>query len=377
VPLTSWQREEGRRARAFVAREILPFACTWDAAEAIPRDVIDKIGAAGYLGALAPRSHGGTDLDPLSFGVLCEQFGYGCASARSLLTAHGMVVVAIRRWGDARTQEEWLPRLASGAAIAAFALSEPGAGSDAGAMETLAERGSVEYRLRGHKTWASFGQIADVFLVFARSSDGVGAFLVEALSPGVTVAPVQGMTGCRASMLADLQMHDARPAALVGRSGMGWSGVAATALDLGRYSVAWGCVGLARACLDAAAAHAARRRQFGRPLRDFQLIQEMLTNMTTGFEASRLLCAEAGRLRTSGDPDSIAATHVAKYFASRAASRIATDAVQIHGALGLTRRAAVERHWRDAKVMEIIEGSTQIHQTLIAAAPVRDWLEMP
>jgi hypothetical protein len=176
------------------------------------------------------------------------------------------------------------------------------------------------------------------------------------------------MLGARGSMLAELHMEGCRVPSenLVGREGAGFAYVASTALDLGRYTVAWGCVGIGQACLDASLAYAAERRQFGAHLREHQLIQRMLTDMITQVRAARLLCHQAGALRAAGDPRSVTETSIAKYFASTVASRAAADAVQIQGALGCSAESPVQRYLRDAKIMEIIEGSTQMQQITIA-----------
>jgi glutaryl-CoA dehydrogenase (non-decarboxylating) len=368
IELTTAQQEYQQAARDFVAREIVPRAEGYDEAEQFPPDLIGRIATAGYLGGNAPAEYGGLALDAISFGLLCEEFGRGCASARSLLTVHSMVLLSLLRWGSLAQKAAWLERLATGTVVAAFALSEPEAGSDATAIETTAVRHNDAYRLNGRKKWITFGQIAGLFLLFAKVEGQMSAFLVEKDSPGLTIAPIQGLAGCRASMLAELSLDDCRIPAenIVGRPGFGWPYVGAMALDHGRYTVACGCVGLAQACLEASISYAGQRQQFNVPLADHQLIQQMITNMATHIEAARLLCYKAGYLRQEGDPGAILATSMAKYFAATTASQAAADAVQIHGANGFTRAYPVQRHWRDAKVMELIEGSTQIQQVLIA-----------
>jgi glutaryl-CoA dehydrogenase (non-decarboxylating) len=356
--------------RAFVSSEITPFAETFDREQRLPAELIHKLARRGYLGALVPASFQGEPLDFLSFGILNEELGRGCSSTRSLITVHSMVCQALTRWGSREQQTRWLPALARGEAIGAFALSEPAVGSDAGAMQTTATAAGDGYRLQGRKRWVSFGQIADVFLVFARVSAQPCAFVVPRSAPGLTVTPIRDLLGTRASLLAELTLEDCHVSRehLVGAPGFGLAAVATAALDIGRYSVAWGCVGIAQACLEACLAHSEARVQGGVPLRNHQLIRQMLTDMITNTEAARLLCEKAGRLKDEGDPDTLFATLLAKYFASTAAARIASDAVQLHGASGCTPRHSVERMFRDAKIMEIIEGSTQIQQIEIAGA---------
>jgi hypothetical protein len=304
----------------------------------------------------------------LSFGLLNEAIGRGCASLRSLLTVHGMVCRALVRWGTREQQTHWLPRLADGRNIAAFALTEPERGSDVADLQTRARAVDEDFVLDGRKRWITFGARADLFLVFAATETGPLALLVERERPGLEITPLNDMLGTRAAMLAELHFRDCRVprANLVGRPGFGIAAVALSALELGRYSVAWGCVGILHACRDAAYRYAAQRRQFGSPLRDHQLIRRMLTNMAVDLKAARMLAQNAGRMLDQRDPAATREVLAAKYFASRAALRAAEDAVQIHGAVGCGPESPVSRHWRDAKIMEIIEGSTQMQQLMIA-----------
>lgn len=363
------QQEEARKAfRSFALEEIIPRANCYDREEYTPRELIGSAAHHGYLGACVPRSYGGQEMDMVTFGLLNEEIGRGCSSVRSLLTVHSMVSHAILKWGNQQQKQDWLPRLGAGECIGAFALSEPGAGSDASTIGTTARLSRETYYLTGTKKWITYGQIADVFLLFARDEGGISAFLVERDAPGLEIRPLRGMLGTRASMLAELRLNECcvpRTNRLGGR-GFGLAGVATSALDIGRYSVACGCVGLAQACLDDSLAYTRQRQQFGRLLQDFQLIQQMLTNMITHIKAARLLCYRAGYLKDQGSPDTIPETWVAKYFASTTAFKAANDAVQIHGAYGCSPDASVQRYLRDAKIMEIIEGSTQIQQVTIA-----------
>ena len=368
IELTPKQRESREAFRAFADQEIVPHADQYDESEQIPSDLIEKLARQGYLGAVLPERSGGMGLDMITCGLLNEEVGRACSSVRSLLTVHGMVSLVLQRWGSAEQKEMLLPQLASGARIAAFGLTEADVGSDARSVETTATPSGESYLLNGQKKWITFGQIADVFLIFAQSEGKPSAFLVERTTPGLVINPIRGMLGVRGSMLAELRLDDCRIPRrnLVGQVNFGFSHVAATALDYGRYSVAWGCVGIGQACVEACLQYTNVRRQFGAYLREHQLIQQLLTEMITNVKAARLLCCQAGYLKDTGDLRAITETSIAKYFASRTAFKAANDAVQIHGANGCSRDYKVQRYLRDAKIMEIIEGSTQMQQINIA-----------
>ena len=359
-------QEAARREFAvWVEREVVPCAGTWDREGRTPRPVIERMAEAGYLGAAVPPEYGGTGMDAVTFGLLNEELGRGCSSVRSLVTVHSMVCHALVRWGGAAQKQAWLPRLARGELIGAFGLSEPNAGSDAGAIETTADPDGDGYLLRGRKKWITYGQVADVLLCFAKAEGKPVALLVDLRAPGVTVAPLE-VSGTRASMLAEIAFDDVRVPKENRLAGPGFGlAVALSALELGRYSVACGCVGIVRACLDAAAAYAAGRVQGGGAIAEHQLVQAMLADMATDWRAARLLCLHAGWLRDQRDAEAGREVFHAKYFASTAATRAALAAVQIHGAAGLTDAYPVERYLRDSRVMEIIEGSTQIQQVTI------------
>lgn len=368
IELTPRQKDAQTAFRAFADQEILPHADRFDRKESIPAELIDKMARKGYLSTILPQENGGLGLDMVTFGLLNEEIGRACSSTRSLLTVHGMVSYAILRWGSQQQKESWLPRLATGEVIAAFALTEPNVGSDAKSIETTAEQRDAVYVLNGQKKWITCGQIADLFLVFAQCAGKPSAFLVERNSPGLTTKPIQGLLGTRASMVAQVHLDDCRVRQenLIGGLGFGFSAVALSALDLGRYSVAWGCVGIGQACLEACLEYTRKRKQFGKPLQDHQLIQQMIANMVTNVRAARLLCYYAGYLKDIGDPGSTMETLVAKYFASTMAPKVASDAVQIHGGNGCGGEYPVQRYLRDSKVMEIIEGSNQMQQILIS-----------
>ncbi len=368
IELTSEQSADKAAFRAFVDEEIFHHADQFDRDESIPPALIRKIGKQGFLGLNLPVQHGGAGKDMITLGLLHEEVGRACSSVRSLLTVHGMVAQSVLRWGSGLLKERWLRRLARGEVIGAYGLTEPNVGSDAQSVETQAEQVRDFYVLNGRKKWISFGQIADVFLIFARCQGKPAAFLVERETPGLSVEPIFGMLGTRAAMLAELYLRDCRipPENLIGREGFGFTHVLPATLDFGRYSVAWGCVGIAQACLDACIKYAGERKQFGSYLKDHQLIRQMLTDMIANIKAARLLCYQAGYYKDAGDPRTLTETLIAKYFASTMATRVASNAVQIHGAHGCSSESSVQRYLRDAKVMEIIEGSTQLLEVSIA-----------
>ncbi|MBU7586539.1 MAG: acyl-CoA dehydrogenase family protein [Nostoc sp. TH1S01] len=375
IELTPQQKNYQAEFKAFADEEILPHAGEWDKKEFTPPELIKKIAQRGFLGAVLPQEYGGEGMDMISYGILNEEIGRGCSSVRSLLTVHNMVSQAICKWGSKFQKDYWLPKLATGEIIGAFALSEPNVGSDAKSVETTATFTGNAYILNGRKKWITYGQIADLFLVFAKCEGKPTAFLVEKNNPGLSVKPMSGILGTRASMVAELQFNNCEVSEenLVGKLGFGFAYIAASALDYGRYSVACGCVGIAQACLEACIKYTSDRKQFDVYLKEHQLIRQKITQMIANIKAARLLCYQAGYLKDINHPNSIIQTSIAKYFASTAATKIANDAVQIHGGNGCSSEYPVERYLRDSKIMEIIEGSTQIQEITIAESGYQDY----
>lgn len=368
LELTPQQKAAQAAFKAFADEEIAPYADRFYREECIPPELIKKMVQRGYWAATLPQTFGGSGMDMLTYGLLTEEIGRGSADVRNLIGVQGMVSSAILKWGSKEQKERWLPRMASGETVAAFALTEPEVGSDAKSLETTATLAGDYFVLNGRKKWISFGQNAGLFLVFAQCEGRVTAFLVERTSPGFTTKPITDLFGLRASMLAELYFDECRipKENLVGRIGFGLSYVAAYGLSHGRYSTAWGCVGLAQACLEACIQYTSERKQFGVYLKEHQLIQQMIAKMIANVTAARLLCCRAGYLLDSSDQEAVMAISIAKYFASTIAFKAAGDAVQIHGANGCGPDYPVQRYLRDAKVLEIVEGSTQIQELLIA-----------
>lgn len=366
--LTSEHEKLRQAFREFAEQQIKPHAQEYDRQEQLPAALIQKLADQNFFGASLPIDWGGSGLDAISYGLLHEEIGKACSSVRSLLTVHQMVAHAILKWGSDEQRSHWLPSLAQGQTIAAFALSESNVGSDAEHVETTATLAGDRYVLNGLKKWITGGQLAGLFLVFANCEGKPTAFLVKKDSPSLVIEPVSGVLGMRASMLATLALKDCSVPQdnILGKPGFGFSHVATAALQEGRYSVAWGCVGIAQACLEACLQYTSERKQFGSLLKDHQLIRRMISDMITNVKAARLLCLQAGSAKEQGAQHAFVDTMTAKYFAARVAAQSATDAVQIHGANGCSDDYPVARYFRDAKITEIIEGSNEIQQLKIA-----------
>jgi alkylation response protein AidB-like acyl-CoA dehydrogenase len=369
------QSEYRDEFRSFVEEVISPRANEFDMEERIPDEIIATLAKKGYLGSMLPKEYGGMEIDNITIGILNEEIGRACSSVRSLLTVHGMVALAINRWGTQEQRDYWLPKMSRGEIIGAFGLTEPEVGSDAKSIESTAVKSYDHYILNGKKRWTTMGQIADIFLVFVKCEGASTAFIVEKGTPGLSIKPVSGLLGARASMIAEIDLDNCKVQEknIIGRIGSGLSHVVPYCLDYGRYTIAWGCVGLGQACLERSIQYARKRKQFGEPLRKHQLIQQMVTEMVVDIKAARLLCCNAGVLRENGDPESIMETWNAKYFASKMVNKVAHNAVQIHGANGCIGKNDIERYYRDARINEIIEGTTQMHEVLIATNAFRQY----
>lgn len=371
------QLEIQANTRAFMKSNVLPYAAQFDRTECLPKELLQELSRAGFFGATIPSEFGGHDWDEIGLGLMHEEMGRVCSSVRSLFTVHGMVCRTIQRWGTNDQRKRWLPALADGSLIGAFGISEEQAGSDISSIEAEIIKCPGGYMVNGRKKWVTFGQIADVVLIFAKHGNEPVTLLLEPSTKGVTVSPVTGILGLRASMTAEITMENVfiREDQIIGRPGFGLSHIALSALDYGRYSIAWGCVGMGQACINQSVAYASQRKQFGEEIIRFQLVKKMISEIIVQVQAARLLCIKAGHSRINNDPNAIIDTWNAKYFASTMASTAASSAIQIHGANGCLSERHVERIYRDAKIMELIEGTTQLHEVMIAdhAASFVDW----
>ncbi|CAL9374560.1 Acyl-CoA dehydrogenase [Streptomyces sp. enrichment culture] len=375
LELSEEQEAVRRLAEDFVRREVTPHAAAWDRAESVDRGVVRKLGALGFLGLTVPEEYGGSGGDHLAYCLVTEELGRGDSSVRGLVSVSlGLVAKTIAAWGSEEQKRAWLPRLASGEALGCFGLTEPGTGSDAANLATRAVRGpGGDWVLDGSKMFITNGTWADVVLLFARTSGepghrGVSAFLVPADSPGLTRRPVHGKLGLRGQPTAELVLQGVRvPAdALLGPEGKGFS-VAMSALAKGRMSVAAGCVGIARAALDAAVGYAGEREQFGKPIASYQLVQELISDISLDVEAARLLTWRVADLIDRGRDFATAASQ-AKLFASEAAVRSANNALQVFGGYGYIDEYPVGKLLRDARVMTLYEGTSQIQKLIIGRA---------
>jgi alkylation response protein AidB-like acyl-CoA dehydrogenase len=361
-------------ARDFADRYITPVADEFDRIERVSPDLLADASSYGLWAALIPTEFGGLGLDMLTLGAIHEEIGRACSSVRNLLTVHHMVSWAISRWGSPDQQQRWLPAMAAGDVLGAFCVTEPGGGGALARVASTARRQGDSWVIDGRKKWITGGVGAGLLLVFAVADENVLPFLVPSDTPGVEVTPITGMLGTRGSMIAEIGLSSVTipAAALLGPQQFAKGAVMTHTLDIGRYTVASGSVGILQGCLDACLEHANRKLPEGHTLGEYQLIRAKIAEMVTSLAAARLLREQAGRSKDAGEPETIIATWIAKYFAARAAAAAASEAVQLLGAEGCGPGSVVARYYRDAKIMEIIEGSSEVQQLIIASHALRD-----
>jgi glutaryl-CoA dehydrogenase (non-decarboxylating) len=370
--LTDENRLVQQSARAFAEAEILPNIRDWDAQGEVHREVFARMGQLGFFGAPIPERYGGAGMDYVSFAILCEELERADTAFRVVQSVHvGLNSLALLQWGSEDQRQRYLVPQARGEKLATFGLTEPGVGTDAGALQTTARRRGDRYILNGQKIWISLADIADHFLVFAtldrsKGHRAITAFIVERGFPGVSTATLHGKLGIRAGNTGVINLDDCEVPLenRVGEEGEGFL-VAMSAIDQGRYTVAAGAVGLAQACLDASVAYARQRQTFGEEIGRHQLVKQMLANMLRGIETGRLLVWRAGWLKNHGRRNT-RETSLAKWHATEHAVQAALDAIQVHGANGYSNEFPVERYLRNAKAAVIYEGTSQLH-TLIQA----------
>jgi alkylation response protein AidB-like acyl-CoA dehydrogenase len=365
--LTETQRQIVELAREFARTKIEPFAAEWDRTGHFARDVIDELGRLGFLGMCAPEEYDGMGLDTVTYLLALEEIAAADAALAVSLSIHNSLAsTMLVRHASPAQRDRWLRPMARGERLAGFALSEPESGSDAAALATRAVRDGAGWVLSGAKAWATNGATADLMVVMARSERGVCAFIVPTDSRGYRAGKAEDKMGLRASNTVALALDDLRLPAdhLLGEEGAGF-GYAMEALDAGRLGIAAQAVGIARRALEHAVAYCAERKQFGQPLREFEGVQFKLADMATRVEAARALALGAAARRDRGEEPTMAAS-MAKLFASETAMWVTTQAVQLFGGYGYMRDFPVEKLFRDAKVTEIYEGTSEIQRLIIA-----------
>ncbi|MHB2027081.1 MAG: acyl-CoA dehydrogenase family protein [Elusimicrobiota bacterium] len=359
-------------ARDFARKRLRPLAQKLDEEEAIPRELYAEGAALGFFGLLIPEEYGGLGVDAVAYAAVMEELAWGFAAYQVCVTVHNSLFsTALVRFGNDGQKLQYLPRLAAGEKIGAYCLSEPGAGTDAGSLKAAAARDGDFYVLNGTKAWVSNAGFADVFLVFASTAPdlgnkGISCFLVDKGAPGMALGKKENKLGIRASDTREVSFQNCRvPASgLLGEENKGFK-IALAMLDGGRIGIAAQGVGIARAALDEAVSYAKARRQFGRPIAEFQATQMKIADMAMGIDAARLLVYRAADKMRRGERATKEAS-MAKLFASEVANRAATEALQIHGGNGYTREFPVERLFRDARITQIYEGTSEVQRLIIA-----------
>jgi alkylation response protein AidB-like acyl-CoA dehydrogenase len=373
LSLTDEQQAFRDAVRRWVDDVVVPHAQENDRHERFPQEALTGLRDTGFIGLTIAEQYGGGGADPLSYALLVEELGRGDANVRSIVSVHlGLVAGSVARWGTPEQRQRWLPSMATGDCLGCFCLTEPDHGSDPASLTSTARREGDSYVLDGRKMFITNGGIAGVALVMARTggpgAKGVSAFLVPTDTPGWSTRPVHGKLGIRSCDTAEVMLDDVRVGAdaLLGSEGDGIK-VALSALDDGRFSLAASCTGLAQACLDAMTAYALQRRQFGRPIAGFQLIQELIADTAVDVSAARLLTWQVADRKQRGEKHTLESS-MAKYFASEAAVRAANAAVQVHGGYGYVDEFVVGKLLRDARVTTLYEGTSQIQKLLIGRA---------
>jgi glutaryl-CoA dehydrogenase (non-decarboxylating) len=370
--LTDDQIQVRDLVREFAQREVAPHIREWEAQGEFHPDILNKMGELGILGLPIPEEYGGLGLDYNCLALACSELEYVDTSLRVIMSVHvGLNSLALLQWATEEQKQRWLVPQAQGEKIATFALTEPNAGSDAGAIESTATLQGDHYILNGSKMWISLADVADHFLVFAsvdrsKKHHGLTAFILERGMEGFTTGTIKGKLGVRAGNTGELAFSNvAVPVEnRIGEEGEGFK-IAMSCIDQGRFTVAAGACGLTRACLDASVKYANEREAFGQPIGKFELVQQMIAKMSAGYEASWLLTMKAAELKNRGIRNT-RETSLAKWYACDVALKSADDAIQVHGAYGYSNEYPVERYWRNARGAVIYEGTREIHTILQA-----------
>ena len=377
LELNDQQKMIQKMVREFAEKEIAPVAEEHDKEAKFPREILNKMAKLGLLGIVIPTEYGGAGLDIISYAIIVEEISKKCASTGVITSVHNSLVsYPIMKYGTDEQKNKYLPTLAKGEEIGAFAGTEPNAGSDLGAMQTTAKLKGDKYIINGDKTFITSGPEAGIFIVFAvtdkeAGAKGISAFIVEKDFKGFKVGGVFDKMGINANIVSELIFEDMEVPKenLLGKEGDGFK-IALATLDGGRIGIASQAVGIAQAALEESVEYAKQRQQFGRPIGKFQAIQWMIAEMATRIEAARFLVYNAAEAKGKGGRFSKEAA-MAKLFASETAMDAVVKAVQIHGGYGYTKEYTVERLFRDAKITEIYEGTSEVQKMVIAGSLLR------
>ncbi|HUN67543.1 MAG TPA: acyl-CoA dehydrogenase family protein [Burkholderiales bacterium] len=373
MTLASHHQQLRDALRRFARDRLAPNAARWDREKCFPREEVAALAEMGLAGVMVAEAHGGAGMDSTALALACEEIAAGDGATCTIVMVNNLVANILQGFGNETQKKAFLEPLARGKWLGAFCLTEPHAGSDASAITTRAELSGGHYVLNGVKQFITSGKNADLAVVFAvtdkaAGKKGISAFVVPTSTPGYKVARIEDKAGQRASDTAQILLEDCRiPAAnLLSAEGSGYR-IALANLESGRINVAAQATGMARAALEAALAYAAERTSMGKTLREHQAVNFRLADMATGVEASRQLYLHAARLRDAGAP-CLKEASMAKLFASEAAERVCSDAIQIHGGYGYVADFPVERIWRDVRVCQIYEGASDIQRLVIGRA---------
>jgi len=371
--LTEEQQMIQQTAREFADNEIAPVADEMSREGKFPADIVKKLSELGFMGMLIPEEYGGTGLGNFCLVLALEEINRACASTGVTMSVHNSLCTGpVVKFGSEDIKKRYLPKLAKGECIGAYALSEPDAGSDPSSLSCAAEKDGDHYVLNGTKNFITTGQEADVFIVMARTNPeekktrGISSFILEPGMKGFTVGKKEDKLGLRASSTTQLILEDLRVGAdqMLGEEGQGFK-IAMHTLDGGRIGIATQGIGIAQACLNESVKYCEEREAFGKQIGKFQMMQWKLADMAMRIEASRLMVYNAARLKDEGKPHSKEAS-MAKLFSSEMCNESARQAVQIHGAAGYTEDFKVERFYRDARITEIYEGTSEIQRIVIS-----------
>ena len=376
LSLTDEQEAFRSAARDFLDREAVPHRTQWDRDESVDLDILPKMAELGFFGLTIPEEYGGVGGDYLTYALAMEELGRADSSLRGIVSvSNGLVGKSILGFGTEEQKQEWLPRLASAEALGCFGLTEPDIGSDAGNLTARAVRSGGpdgDWVINGQKMFITNGTWAELALVFARTGGagpkGISAFLVPTSSEGFEAREIKGKLGLRGQATAELFLSDVRvpSSAMLGEEGQGFT-IAMSSLDKGRLGIGASCVGIVQGCLETSVEYAKARTQFGRPIAGFQLVQDMIADMSVDADAARLLVWRCADLVDRGLPFRTEASK-AKLFASEAAVRAANLAIQVHGGSGYVDEYPAAKYLRDARVMTLYEGTSQIQKLLIGRA---------